>query len=456
MPRTQVQCPNCKRPVTAEVEQLFDVGIDPQAKQLLLGGVVNTLRCPHCGYQGNLALPIIYHDPTKELLLTYFPPELNVPLMEQEKQIAPLMNRVVNNLKQEERKAYLFKPQQMFTYQGLIEKVLEGEGITKEMLEAQRKRVEFLQSLMSVPEENLVERVKTDAANLDAEIFALLSRMLEAGLAARDEGAVAKLGKIQEVLLEHTEIGKQIKSQADEIETARASLESAGKDLTREKLLEMLIAAVDNEVRLNALASMSRPGIDYVFFQTLSEQIDKAGGEEKEKLQKLRERLLEITKQIDDQLQQRLAIAQRNLETLLQSDKPGELLRQNAAVLDDFFLQILNQALAQADEKKDADRRQKLETLLKTIQQLISPGYNPELLNALLEAKNDEARKGVLEAHGNEVTSEFVESLSAMMLQLEGAEKDLADKVRAAYRSALRFSMEKGLQSPEGMAEKLS
>jgi hypothetical protein len=218
----------------------------------------------------------------------------------------------------------------------------------------------------------------------------------------------------------------------------------------------MLIAAADNDVRLNALVSMSRPGIDYMFFQTLSDRIDKASDEEKENLSRLRERLLEITNQIDEQVQQRLAAAQRNLEALLQTDKPDEIIRQNPAVLDDFFLQVINQALSQANEKKDAARSHKLETLLKTIQQLVSPGYNPELLNSLLEATDDEARKAILEAHADEVTAEFVESLSAMMLQLEGTEKELADRVRSAYRSALRFSMEKGLRSPEGVTEKLS
>lgn len=455
MPRTQVQCPNCKQPVVMEIEQLFDTGTDPQAKQRLLSGTVNVLRCPHCGYQGNIATPIIYHDPAKELLLTYFPPELNVPILEQERRNAPLLNRIVNSLKQEQRKGYLFKPQQMFTQQSLIEKVLEGEGITKEMLDAQKKRVELLQRLLAAPETAFPDLVKQEATNIDGEFFTLLSRMLEAGISARDESAVTKLGKIQEALLAHTEIGKQIKEQADEIEAARKALEGAGKDLTREKLLELLIEAGSHEVRLNAMASMARPGLDYVFFQTLSERIDKAQGEEKTKLSKLREDLLEITKQIDEQLQARLTAAQRNLETLLEAEKPAELLQQNPGVLDDFFLQALNQALADAEEKKNAPRLEKLQALLALIQQLITPGYNPRLLNELIEAPNDEARKQVVEAHKNEITSEFVESLSAMMLQLQdGKDKDLAEKVRAAYRAALRASMEKGIQAPEGLAKK--
>lgn len=448
MPRTQVLCPNCKQPVTADVEQLFDVGVDPQAKQRLLNGAVNVLRCPNCGYQGSLPMPIIYHDPSKELLLTYFPPELNVPVMEQERRNAPLLNRVVNSLKQEQRKGYLLKPQQMFTFQSLVEKVLEGEGITKEMLDAQRKRVELLQRLLTVADENMVDTVKKEAATIDSEFFTLLSRMLEAGMSARDEASVTKLGKLQEALLEHTDLGKQIKQQADEIEAARSSLEALGKELTREKLLDLLIEAAGNEVRVNALASMARPGLDYVFFQTLSERIEKAQGEEKDKLSKLREDLLEITKQIDEQLQARLMAAQRNLEALLQAEKPTELLQQNPGVLDDFFIQVLNQSMSEAEEKKDAPRMAKLQSLLQTIQQIITPGYNPALLNDLLEAPNDEARKQVIDAHKEEITPEFIESLSAMMLQFqEGQDKELAEKVRAAYRAALRASMEKGIQS---------
>ena len=449
MPKTQVQCPNCRQPVVADVEQLFDVGTDPEAKQRLLSGQANTLRCPHCGYQGALATPIIYHDPAKELLLTYFPHELNVPVMEQERRNAPLLNRVVNSLKQEQRKGYLLKPQQMLTLQSLVEKVLEGEGVTKEMLDAQRKRVELLQRMLTAPEDGLPELVKKEAASIDSEFFTLLSRMLEAGMSARDEASAAKLGKIQEALLEHTELGKQIKHQADEIEAARTTLEAAGKNLTREKLLELLIEAIGNDVRLNALASMARPGLDYVFFQTLSERIDKAQGDEKEKLNKLRTGLLEITKQIDEQLQARLLHAQRNLEALLETENPAELLQQNPGALDDFFMQVLNRSLAEADEKKDAPRKQKLESLVQVIQQLIAPGYNPKLLNQLLEAPDEETRKKVIDANQDDITPEFVESLSAMMLQMQdGKDQDLANKVRAAYRLALRVSMKKGIQSP--------
>ena len=60
MPKTLVNCPNCKQPIQADIQQLFDVGQDPSAKQSLLSGAYNIVNCPHCGYQGNIATPIVY------------------------------------------------------------------------------------------------------------------------------------------------------------------------------------------------------------------------------------------------------------------------------------------------------------------------------------------------------------------------------------------------------------
>ncbi|HRJ75756.1 MAG TPA: CpXC domain-containing protein, partial [Anaerolineales bacterium] len=104
MPQTQIACPRCKQLIPANVEQLFDVTADPQAKQRLLSGQSNFARCPHCGYQGRLATPVVYHDNDKELLLTFFPSELMLPVNEQEKIIGPLIKKVTDNLPPEKRK----------------------------------------------------------------------------------------------------------------------------------------------------------------------------------------------------------------------------------------------------------------------------------------------------------------------------------------------------------------
>src|SRR3989304_8669372 len=141
MPKTRINCPNCRQPINADVEQLFDAGVDPSAKQRLLSGAYNLVQCPFCGYRGNLATPIAYHNPDKELLLTFIPPEMGLPRDEQERLIGSLLNRVIKNLPQEKRKAYLLQPQSQLTMQGLVERILAADGITHEMLEAQQKRL---------------------------------------------------------------------------------------------------------------------------------------------------------------------------------------------------------------------------------------------------------------------------------------------------------------------------
>lgn len=450
MPNTQVPCPNCKQMIVADVDQLFDVTEDPQAKERLLSGQVNVVNCPHCAYQGSLSTPMVYHDASKELLLTFFPQELNLSMQNQEKTIGPLIKKVVDNLPQKERKGYLFNPQQMFTFQSLLEKVLEGEGVTKEMIESQKKRMDLLQRLLSVSSEALPELIKQDEDLIDAELFTILNRLLEGSAAAGDEASVKKLADFQEGILEHSSYGQKLKKQADEIEAARKSIADLGEELTREKLMELIEEAAENEIRLSALVSMARPGFDYVFFQNLTEKIDSVSGDEKKKLTTLREDILKITEDIDKQLELRLESAQRNLEAILESERAIDLMKENPALIDDFFLQVLNQSMAKAEEEGDEALKEKLASLLEEIQKLLTPGYNPELLQSLVEAQDDAERSSILKTNEKDITPEFIESLSGMMLQLQESEnKELAEKVRSAYRATLKLSMQKGLSAKE-------
>jgi hypothetical protein len=48
-------------PVTATMEQLFDVGRDPGAKRRFLSGRFNIINCPNCRYRGRWR-PLLYHD----------------------------------------------------------------------------------------------------------------------------------------------------------------------------------------------------------------------------------------------------------------------------------------------------------------------------------------------------------------------------------------------------------
>jgi hypothetical protein len=108
---TQIKCPNCQSPIQASIEQLIDVGQDPSAKARLLSGNLNRTLCPVCGFEGQLASPLVYHDPEHELLLTYIPVELGIAKNEQERILGQLINLVMGRLQPEQRKAYLLQPQ---------------------------------------------------------------------------------------------------------------------------------------------------------------------------------------------------------------------------------------------------------------------------------------------------------------------------------------------------------
>ena len=197
MPRIQTACPRCRQPILADVQQLFDLTTDPTAKQKILSHTTNTARCQACGYEGLMTTPVVYHDPEKELLLTYFPPELGLPVNAQEKQIGPLINQVVNALPAEKRKGYLFSPQTMFTYQTLIDKILEADGITKEMIEAQQKRVGLIQRLLTTGKsEDRLAIIHQETDLVDGEFFAILGTILESAVAQGDQKASQLLKEI--------------------------------------------------------------------------------------------------------------------------------------------------------------------------------------------------------------------------------------------------------------------
>ncbi|MFC2064372.1 CpXC domain-containing protein, partial [Chloroflexota bacterium] len=173
MPKSQVKCPRCQQPAIVDVEQVFDVTTEPQAKQHLLSGTANFVNCQACGYSGMLATPILYHDNEKELLLTFFPPELNTPLNEQEKIIGPMINQIVNNLPSEKRKAYLFSPKSFLTFQSMIETILGADGITPEMIKAQQSKANLIEKLISASSDDLLKSMIKDEPSLfDTEFFA--------------------------------------------------------------------------------------------------------------------------------------------------------------------------------------------------------------------------------------------------------------------------------------------
>ncbi len=451
MPQTRTYCPRCRQPVTADINQLFDVNADPQAKQRILSGSFNMIHCPNCGYEGNLATPIVYHDPEKELLLTFFPPDLGLPVNEQERLVGPLIQQVVNKLPNEKRKAYLLRPQSMLTMQTMIERILEGEGITKEMLQAQQQRLNLIQRLLAAPENSRAEIARQEDPLIDENFFGMLSRLVETAIAGNDEQSARQLMALQQQLLNTTTVGKRLNAQVQETQAAAKSLQEASqKGLTREKLLDLLIEA-PNEARLSALVGMARGGLDYQFFQLLSDRIDKAKGDDRQKLTDLRERLVQMTQEIDQEMQAQVGATRELLDKILQSSDIEKATVEALPAVSDLFIEVLRNEMEQARRKNDQNRLDKLQQVVEVLQKASSPPPEYALIEELISAKDDAERQKILESHKDEVTPQFIDMFNNLLSQSQAGngpeqDKELGEQLQAAYRSALRFSMQQNLK----------
>ena len=148
------------------------------------------------------------------------------------------------------------------------------------------------------------ELIKQNTLIVDEQFFALFSRIAQNAMQSRQEPIARAMIEIQTQLLEETEYGRQLKESVGELEAAQKILQEAGKGLTREKLLDFVLDA-KTDARIRAYVSLARAGMDYVFFQNLTEKIEKTSAEEKTRLEGLREKLLFFTSEADKQLEAR-------------------------------------------------------------------------------------------------------------------------------------------------------
>lgn len=449
MAQTQIACPRCKQIIPADVEQLFDVTADPQAKQRLLSGQSNFARCPHCGYQGRLATPIVYHDNDNELLLTFFPSELMLPVNEQEKIIGPLIKKVTDNLPPEKRKGYLLNPQANLTYESMLQTILGKDGITPEMLKEQQDRVQFLERLMQVTTKDVrSELIKQNEKIIDEQFFALFSRIAQNAMQSGQEPIARALIDIQTQLLEETAYGRQLKESVGELEAAQQVLQEAGQNLTREKLLDFILDS-KTDARLRAYVSLARAGMDYLFFQTLSEKIDKTSGDEKTRLESIREKLLQYTNEADKQAEARYKQAQEFLDTLLEQEDIEKATRDNLENFTQDSVDLAQQMLRQASEKNDYTRMGKLQKMIQVLQAASTP---PEVMfiEQLIQLPDEASIEVALGQNEAMVNQQLLDYMSGLISQIESQPdnpeaKAMGEKISQVYKVALKFSMKKNM-----------
>lgn len=452
MPQTQIACPRCKQMIPANLEQLFDVTHDPTSKQRLLSGVSNFARCQFCGFEGRLATPIVYHDNEKELLLTFFPSELGLPINEQERMIGPLIKQVTDRLPPEKRKGYLLNPRANLTFESMLETILGKDGISPEMIKGQQERVQLIERLLQVTSKDVrSEMIKQNTKVIDEQFFALFSRIAQNAMAGGQESAARALLEIQKQLLEETEIGRRLQESVGELEAASKSLQEAGKNLTREKLLDLVLES-KTDARLRAYASLARSGMDYLFFQTLSEKIDKTSGDEQKRLESVREKLLEYVNEIDKQLETRVKQATEFVESILVKDDIEKATQDNLDGFTQEAVDVANLLMRQASDKNDYTRMGKLQKMIQVLQAASTPPPEVAFIEKLLQAPDSASVEKMLKENEALVNPQFMEAISGLVAQIDAqgdgnAEtRALSQKLGEVYKIALKYSMKKNLK----------
>jgi len=446
---TQILCPNCRSPIQAQVQQLIDIGQDPSAKARLLSGSFNHIQCAVCGFDGAVAVPIVYHDPQHELLLTYVPIEASMPKNEQERIIGQMIKHVSDWLPPEERKGYLFQPQTILTMQGLVERVLEAEGITKEEIDAQRATMRLFEEVLTMPEGQIEAFVKDHDAELDATFFQIASLALQS---TGDRNAQEAMGARLEKIIDFSSFGEKLRAQEEALKEATESLQAlAEQGLTHETLLDLLVEA-PNENRVVALVNLTRPALDYSFFQLITERIDRAQGDEKEHLSSLRQQILEITEELDRVQEARAAQSAALLKSLLDADDLDQALLQALPMIDDLFLGILHSNLQAAEERKDKDLTKRLSAIDQRIRSLAQESM-PEglkLAQRVLAIEDEEEAIKLLEESKKAIDNDLLNALVSTVQQLEaGQEKESAARIQKIYKHALKLSMQEKMK-PSG------
>ncbi|MEL6404565.1 MAG: CpXC domain-containing protein [Chloroflexota bacterium] len=447
-----LQCSNCGTPNQVTLRSIIDVQNDPQGKVALLNGQINQFQCQQCGTVNSVSTPLLYHDASKEMLIAFVP--MDVAMRQgtnrdsEEKIVGQMMNELTSSMPKEEFRSYMFNPSRALTMKGLIEQVLEADGVTPDMMEAQQARVDLVQKFLEAQtEEDLIALVKENDDAIDIQLFQTLSIMAQRLMQSGQQQAVGHLAAIQQVLIEESSVGQQLDAEQaardDIIEDVAAEIEALGQGATRTDFLDLAIKYADNDDKIQALVGMARPAFDEQLLSEFGERISKAPADEREKLEAVRDSIIELSAQIDQQSQMLVQQKAQFLQVLLNSPDYESILRDNIAAVDDTFMAVLSANIQQAEQRADVQVAARLKAIYNTAVSLLQSQMSPELrfVNELLTAETDEAMQTIIDEKADQFDASMMEVLDAVENMLaqqgQGGAIQRLGKVRTALEGAL-------------------
>ena len=424
---TPAVCARCRRQFSASAERILDVEKDPTAKSRVLSGRVNVARCPACSAEGALNSPFVYHDRSKDMLLAYMPPTFGANENERQRVLGDITNAVMNSLPPEQRKAYLFQPKMFFTLPSMTETILQADGVTKEMMDAQKAQLELINDMLRATDAAAFRKVvDQNRDKIDFEFFQTLAASAEASQASGQQPVAQVLNSLSVRLMQEfgIPVGEEIAGEG-----------SKGM-LTRSGLIKALEQAVGDEEMQN-LVAIGRPLMDYGFFQELTAQIDAAqaqGDKQRGKrLSSLRAKVVQIKDDMEAASKQVINQATELLKGALQSEDPEAFLREHVGETTEAFFVVLSANLNAAEQQGQKDAADKLEVIAEAAMKLIQESAPPEirLLNQLMAAPYPDGTQKILEENPSLLTAELVDAMTMIVEDLtRQGNLPAADKVK--------------------------
>jgi hypothetical protein len=433
---TPITCPFCRAQITVPVRQIVDVAEEPALKSALLAGRLNAFTCPTCHNSGALTLPFLYHDPAKELALVFLPMQLGLKDTEQQRFIGQLTNAVMSRIPAEKRKGYLLTPKQFFTLQSMLDAILEADGVTKEMIEAQEAKLRLLQQMLETTDGAAQEAlIRERDADIDMTFLQLINAALASAQAGRDQEAFSQMMAFYNKLLELTTVGKKVQAQ-------RVVLEAFQAKPDRDTLLEQLVQTSDLETR-ELLLTFGRPLLDYPFFQALTAKIEAANAAgnkvEADRLVELRREILALREKLDATTKAAFDERAALLREIMASENLDQAVRAHLNELDELFFSVLDMNLQSAQQAQQQATFDRLQAVAETISRAIAAAQPPEVrfVNTLLSLPYPDETRKLLEANRKALSPQLVEWMRHLAEDLrEDGRADAADQLLKVIEQA--------------------
>lgn len=434
---THITCPQCGTPYTAEVHQVVDSKHTPQLKQMLLNGQLNMAVCPKCGAGGQMATLMLFHDAEYELFMVHVPQELHLNQMQREQMIGQLTKQVMDDLPPEERRAYMFQPQIMMNWQTFMEKVLETEGVTPEMIARQKKQSELLQTLMRADKDVQDVLLKERATEIDETFFAMLQQFVDMASQMQDNKQMVKLTNLRARLMTETAVGQRMEQQQMALHKLSREAKKQG-GLTPAMLVNHIVANQAQPHVVDALVMAGQGALQYEFFSLFTAEIEKAekAGDKAavSRLTALRTDLLKLYEGMQQQSKNMMQAAMTTLNTLLAAPDKNQALAENAEQIDEAFMTVLVAKMHEADEKNDMAQFQALNEIHSLIYAQMERTLPPhvQLLNQLVRSESPEEQAQLLQENEQFVSDELIQLIDQVMEQAgERGQDDLNGRLQS-------------------------